>query len=435
MAKRSKSKRGRKRQIQREQFSLLELIERKQQEAKELLVFYLLLKRAKENMDNEKELKDVLYYCPSGTIVEDLVRLTAKYTDIYPSITLAASFVLLGAKFTQMGFEVNIGSQTIKPNLWILTLASSGAGKSFILDHVCLKSMSDIETLPETSTAAGYVSLMYSNPQKRCGVLIRDEIGQLFKMMKKDSHLELKDFFLRAYNGTPLERNTKKEGLIRIEDVYISIYGNTVLETFAKSLNEEDLLDGFLQRFMIHIPFEERKKIVPLYMIPQEELSYIKQKYKLLVDELSKFENKSYTLSQHAIDLYQKWFIENFNRDIESYYRRYFFNAVKLSLIITLLNSNQSGIIGLQEMGLALRLITRFLNSFLFLVDEFLNFNDYVVLIRKVEDYLRRYPDAKKRDIIMNVRGVKNVAMLNGILEVLSYENEIARKLLEEGRK
>ena len=427
-------KRGRKKQIERKEFPLLRLIEEKNKEAEEFLAFYNYLKEFKEKRQREKALQEVLFYVPGGTILEDIVRITYDYTDIYPSIAFFASLVLLGAKFTQMGFEVKLNTQIIKPNLWILTLASSGVGKSFVLDHICLATIdrNTIEEVPSTSTVAGYFEIMSKYPEKRLGIIIRDEIAQLFKMMRKDTYIDLKDFFLRAYNGTPMERNTKKDGLIRLEGLYLSVYGNTVLETFAKNLNEEDLIDGFLQRFMIHIPNkEERDKIVSLYLIPSEALQKVKQKYYQLIEKLQTIENKTFRLSEQAIKLYDEWFRENFNEKIESYYRRYFFSAIKIALIIKLLNFDDSNTIGLSEMAMSLRIITKTLDSFLFLLDEYLSFNEYAILIKKVEKYINENPSCKKRDIVLNVRGIKNTAMLDSILQILSYENEKAKELLE----
>jgi len=419
-------------------YPLLELVEEKKKEAQELLAFYSSLKAYIEEWRKNDDLLKVLYACPPGTPLEGVVALTYRYTDIPPSISFYFMLVLLGAKFTQMDFALEIGSQVVRPNLWVLTLDSSGSGKTYATKHICQKAIppDEVEFLPETGTAAGYVKLLAEHPEKCRAIFFRDEVAQLFKMLRKDTYVDLKDFFLRSYDGGPIERHTKKEGLVKVQDVYISFYGTTVLETFARSLKEEDLLDGFMQRFLIQIP-ERTERIVPLYVIPPEELKAIRRDYEKLIEALMEAPRRL-QLTSHAREVYERWFLEHFDPDLKSYYRRYLFSSMKLATIYKLLlwPKERDGAVDKEHMGWAIRVISQNLDSLYTLMSDYMAFDEYDLLIKRVERYINSHPGCTRRDVVINVYGLQKVAQLDAILELLAEKgNKEAERLLESKKR
>ncbi|MEN3058990.1 MAG: DUF3987 domain-containing protein [Candidatus Methanosuratincola petrocarbonis] len=416
----------------RKRYPLLEIIEERQKEVQEILTFYLDLKKFIEEIRKKDDLVKILSCCPPGSILEEVVLLTERHTDIPPSISFYAMLTLLGAKLTQMDFRLQLETQSVRPNLWVLCLASSGAGKTYTINHICLPALNDVETLPETATAPAYIQLLAEHPEKTKGIIIRDEVAQLFKMIKKDSYMELKDFFLRSYDGAKIERRTKKDGLISVENVYISFLGTTVLETFTRALNQEDLLDGFMQRFLFNIA-EKVQKVVPLYIIPQDSFDRIRQEYQSWVSFLETVPERTLTISKKAVKLFEEWYTAHFDRSIESYFRRYMFAALKIATIYKLLSLPRENSMEIEKehLGWAIRVITRNLDSLYKLMNEYLSFDDYDSLIRRVERYITEHPGCKRRDILQNVWGLKSVKQLRAILEFLAEKgNPKAAELL-----
>ena len=428
---------GRKRK-NRKEYPLLELIEEKERETKELLAFYSSLKAYIKEWRERDDVLKVLYACPPGTPLEKVVDLTYRYTDVPPSVSFYFMLVLMGAKFTQMDFALEIESQLVRPNLWVLTLDSSGSGKTYATKHICQEAVpeGDIEFLPETGTAAGYVKLLAEHPEKARALFFRDEVAQLFRILRKDTYVDLKDFFLRAYDGGPIERHTKKDGLMKVRDVFISFYGTTVLETFARSLKEEDLLDGFMQRFLVHIP-EEVKKVVPLYVIPKEELENTKREYHRLIESLSGAPRR-FKLTSQAREVYERWFLDHFNEELKSYYRRYLFSSMKLALIYKLMlyPKERDDMVDKEHMGWALRVVSQNLDSLYTLMSEYMSFDEYDLLIKRVERYIDSHPGCTRREVVQNVYGLKTVSQLDTILELLAEKgNEEAERLLKSRRR
>lgn len=404
-------------------YPLLEFIQEREREAKELLFFYQRLKNFIERWRQQEDVLKVLYACPPASILESVVHVTKEYTDIPPSISFFAMLCLMGAKATQKGFGVWVGTQVVRPNLWVLTLAPSGTGKTYAISQICLRAINgDVEMLPQTSTAAGLVKLLADHPNKAAAILLRDEMAQLFKMLRKDAYIDLKDFLLRSYDGGTIERHTKKDGLIRVANVFISIYGTTVLETFARSLKDEDLMDGFMQRFMVHIA-EKRDKIVPLYVIPDCAMEEVRRKWKKFVDVLDSRESKTLPLTERAKKLYERWFIENFDRALDSYYRRYMFSAIKIGLIYALLKG--SVYVDEECIGWSIRVVTMCLDSLYKLMQEYLSFDEYDSLIRRVERYIKEHPGCTRRDIVRNVYGIRTVKQLEAVLEIIALRSDM----------
>ncbi len=416
---------GRRKKRSRE-YPILKLIEQKEREAKELLNFYIDLKRRVEEIREKDDIQKVLALCVPGSFIEDLVLLTYKHTDIPPSIAFFSGMVLLGAKLTSMDVHTTLGKQKVYPNLWVLTLAPSGSGKTYAVKHIVGQAIDEIEEFPGTSTAAAAVKMLAEYPHKRRAVVLRDEVAQLFKMLRKDTYSDLKDFFLRAYDGGPIERQTKKDGLVKAEDVYLSFYGTTVLATFAQSLRAEDLLDGFFQRFLLHIA-EEVDRIVPLYIVPSDKLEVAREKFHALI-ELTSDRDKHLPLTGEAVKLYEQWYTEFFNKEHESYYRRYMFASIRYATIYAALMGSDR--VDIAHMGYALRAIDWHLVS-LYEIMQSLAFDDYDLLVRRVEEYLKKHPDCTRREVVQGVWGIRTVKQLNAILELLALKgNRKAEELL-----
>jgi len=256
-------------------------------------------------------------------------------------------------------------------------------------------------------------------------------------MLRKDTYMELKDFFLRSYDGGPIERHTKKDGLIRIEEVYLSFFGTTVLETFTKTLKEEDLLDGFMQRFLVHIP-EKIEKVVPLYIIPEHEIEAMAERYQRLIDELQSEAPKEFVITEMGIKTYNMWFEQNFNKNLKSYYRRYMFAVMKLALVYRLLlwpRERFDNIVDKEHIGWALRVIDLNLDSLYVLMADYMAFDKYDSLVKRVERYMKNHPKCTRRDVVCNVNGLRTVGQLDAILELLIEKGVRKAKELYDAKR
>ena len=184
---------------------------------------------------------------PPSSLLDEVLRSFERNTDIPLEIPFSAVITYLSGFLCAQGAKVRIsGTQTISPKTWIVTLADSGAGKTFATSKVGKSLGEGVPKLENTSSGVALIQAIQKTPR---GVWIRDEFGQYLRSLQTQTHMEkAKDILLSAYNEETLEHITKSDSIV-VEDPAFSILGITVNETFLDQVGSESLVDGFAQRF------------------------------------------------------------------------------------------------------------------------------------------------------------------------------------------
>ncbi len=394
----------RKKRIQDDSMPLFEHIKNKKREARDAVVFYSELKKFVDELKGKESLLKIKCLSPAGSFLDRLVDLFWSYTDIPVSLAYWGGLTSMGAYMASGEKSVNLGFQEIDPNLWTIILSDSGSGKTWLNNFLVdvIKDDVDIVTGSFTSKAALIDEL--KNRSGR-GLIIRDEVGQQMKLMKSPTYITLKDAMLSLYDGK-LEHRTKKDGLVVLDNLAMSYFGTTVTKTFSDAITEEDILDGFLQRFTLYLSKDSERNMKNWpYIIPKETVGLLQTNFKNwteIVNSIDRFE-----LSNDALKLWKDWYLNNFKRNIESYYKRYMFAGVKYAAIYnTLIEKN--GIISIEDMSWAIRLVEVSLESLCNIMENHLGFNKWEKSLSRLNDYFSKNPNATPRTLMTNLKYTKH---------------------------
>lgn len=359
---------------------------------------------------------------PPGTFLEDVVSCFKERTNIPLELPFFAAMSFVSAHLLKNGAYVDFAGQKVKPDLWTVLLAESGAGKSFATSQL-KNAMGIKKTFPECVSGAAFLESMQDQNND---LWIRDEFGQLLKSLETQQGAEIKDYLLRIFSGDTIERKTKK-GLVTVEDPALCILGMTVLETFSNCIDAESLLDGFAQRFSYVIAHkDENRKMIDF---PIFDLRGYREKITAGWDKIQQSPmHESYKMDDDAMEAFKTSFRMLSTTSIpESFFRRIMFKGIKYALVYHFLNGDESDTLTRRDFAWAGRV------SWLHLKDaaELLNTHvtsDLERTLQNVETIRDRLLEQGKavtpRLIVQGVKSIKTVAEARAVLSLVADSSQ-----------
>ncbi|MGJ8690816.1 MAG: DUF3987 domain-containing protein [Gammaproteobacteria bacterium] len=136
-------------------------------------------------------------------------------------------------------------------SLWLVTLAESGSGKTFVRDAVANALGVDVPTIPTPASGPAFIDALNDCDPPGVGFWDKDEYGQTIKQIASSPQLaDLKDNLLQSYDHRTLSNLTRKHGLIEVPNPVLVIFGSTPDGSLGSCLNAEMLVDGFAARHL-----------------------------------------------------------------------------------------------------------------------------------------------------------------------------------------
>lgn len=358
---------------------------------------------------------------PPGSLLSTVTAAFRTSTDIPLEIPFFATLHFLAAHMLSRGVTVDFVGQTVKPDLWSVVLASSGAGKTFATS-VLERATGQGANFPEPASSAKFIEDLAKNNNS---LWVRDEFAQFLKSIEQQPHLaEMKDYLLKVFDGKKVERNTKKSS-IQVEDPALVILGLTVLESFKNNVSAESMLDGFAQRFSYIIAKrdpERPPKDFPIYDMRSYQ-DRIKTEWEKVVASI---QHQKYRVGPEAEEAFKESFslLIPPNEDIPaSFFRRIMFRGVRYALLYHVLLGKTDEVIDAADMGWAGRICALHIHDAAWLVGEH-GLPDLEKLCRKAEELRTRILETEKRaitprDVVRGVHGIRNTQEARAILQMI----------------
>lgn len=358
---------------------------------------------------------------PPGSLLEEIMQAFEATTDIPLEIPVFATLHYISALLLQKEVVIEFANGEVRPDIWSVCLAESGAGKTYAQSMVKKSLDADIRMFNDFASAAKFMEELRDNNK---GLWSRDEFAQFLKQLEVQPHMsEAKDYLLRCYDNSPITRATKGE-TITVEDPALVIFGSTVFSTFRDNITQEMLLDGFAQRFAYIVAERDPDRgHVAIYRM-QDKVADIKRKWHAL--------SSGKLLPQYRVDkVSEKAFEEAFSvllaransADVPlSYFRRILFRAVKYALIYHILLGKPGAVLDKEDFGYAARVCALNLRDLRKLLDQF-QLSEFQALAEKAEAYVRRKQVAGEKTtpskLLAGVRGVGNANNARSLLDYL----------------
>lgn len=415
-------------------FPLLDYIKEHNEEAEATVLFFKKLEThiLELRKMREKGVHETLMRCRPGSVLEDIVQLFWDKTDLPLTLAYWYTLGILGGMITQRGIQISYGDQRIDTNLWVLLMAESGMGKTWTLNRI--KGLAGAENV--VINEAGYrtkpalIADLNENPEYRKGVLCIDEMAQTIRLFRRESGADLKEAFLMGYDGH-LASTTKKDGRVEIPDIAFTVLACTVLSTFTRTLTDEDMLDGFVQRFLL-IKADEKERNMKNwpYLIEEKDSAGIREKMTAWREGINRI--RGFYLTREASELWINWYHRHFDVDYESYYKRYLWATLKMAAIFHTMGPKIDGNITVEDMGYAIRALDNSLESLYEIMDKHMNFSAVERTVQTVRGHIERFPQRTSREILRSLKLSKGelVAALKVLRDRGQVTDEVYKRLV-----
>lgn len=358
---------------------------------------------------------------PPGSLLDDIITQFQANTNIPLEIPFTTFLHYLGAWLLQRDVRVTVGegeySRAVLMDFWTVVLAASGAGKTWTQKELATGLGEVAPRIGSSVSAAAFVEELEHSPK---ALWIRDEFLQLLKQIEQPGSpmAEVKDYLLRIHDNENIRRTTKKYD-IDIHEPALSILGFNVDATFINGMSVESLVDGFAQRFSYVFAGKDPARPFQNYAFWTLNASSWAEKWNRMTGKIL----DRYTSG--GVELFSKRFKDLAGDDVEeSYYRRVLWRAHKYALLYHIIcGRGDNPNLDEADYGWAYRLIAMQLSDAGRLIQE-CSSSDIGKLVDKAENLQRKWHKSGKgevtpRDLVLYVRGIRNVAEARFVLEVM----------------
>lgn len=302
---------------------------------------------------------------PPGTPPHDILEAFREHTDIPLELPWNAFMFYLSTLLHSNGTKIKIkkgrGGMTVTPEIWLVSLAPSGSGKSFSLGIVG-KGAPVGPSITGIASGAKLIEEMSNN--EAAGIpnaMLDDEFAQTLKGIETPGAplSDSKPYFLKSYDGATLERKTKAQTII-VDFSKMPVLGLNVDETFYGALSNESILDGFAQRFIYSVAASDPERPqheFPIYdTVTLEEVARAAWEKLLLVPI-----HDEYTYAPETLEAYENEFrslgkmIHDGGQVNASFFRRLMQATHKLALFMHIILGDASPVIKKTAMLYAIR--------------------------------------------------------------------------------
>jgi len=289
---------------------------------------------------------------PPGSPLDELLGVFYEETDIPLEIPFFAVMQYISGMLLARRVKVQGRAVSSYPDLWTIVLAPSGSGKTFA--HQVMASGAPVQSsFPEVASGARFIEAFQKN---NFGLWFQDEFAQKLKQIETPGSpmADIKDYLLRAYGYSRIERSTKKE-TITIDEPCLGILGLNTIESFLKALSAESLLDGFAARFAYVIA--ERDPARPMVDFPLYNIDRLRGVSTSAFARMGQVSiPDAYAVGTVAEVAFKEGFSRLFNGELpEAFYRRIMFRAFKYAAIYHVILGKNAPELDAEDMGWAVR--------------------------------------------------------------------------------
>lgn len=361
---------------------------------------------------------------PPGSILQSIITPYRKYTDVPLELPLFAGLHYVSTYLNAKGVYITSNKiKKIKPFLWNVILAPSGAGKTLSHDWIGKHAPTPSNMVNCESSAKFFEELKRCKDEDGYASWFCDEFAQKLKAIETPNSplAEVKQIALKAYNGGKIDRSTKKTGTLVIEDPTFNFYGVNTEASFIDSISVESMLDGFAQRFGYIYTVLDPDRHITDYAIYNEEI--VSSELEGAFNDLLNLElHECYFLTDEAEAEYTKIFKDLFQDGSipNSFYRRTLFKTLTYALLYHVINLKTSQHIDAEDVQWASRVTELHLSDIQRILIE-KGLGDFKVKVTNIAGQKERFEKDgkifKPRDLANRNRFVSTTAEAEALLK------------------
>lgn len=220
------------------------------------------------------------------TVIDTYMTWATEATDAVPVFHELSAFIVLSTILsTNIQLEVSYG--TVIPNLWALILGESTLTRKTTAMNLARNLIAHVDDEAEIASE-GSVEGILNGLQYRpamASMFYRDEVSGFFDAInKKDYMAGMTEVFTHLYDTPRVFRRLLKKETIVVEKPIFIFYGGGIRDEVFSKLNQDNILSGFLPRFLIVTGYTNMAEIRPTSKYGTENLNHKKVIYDRIID-------------------------------------------------------------------------------------------------------------------------------------------------------
>ncbi len=373
---------------------------------------------------------------PADSILEQIVELARRNTDLPPSAVLSAAYSHLSAAFVRAGFTLSHGStRSISPNLYILGVGQSGFDFESALQDVVqvILASSKVHSSPAALTSGALFAICDhgkfltgadsgaaspSELQARCtAYLIAMNSGEWLRHLHSTTGSEtLRDYLIRGYGGG-IFIQVKGTKLKETAPVHLVVFTSSQQTQFFTALGDHFYTSSLLRKFALVIA--DDKPIRSQAFPSSDGFKDAARRWASDWQEILAGP-QSYRFAPEAVDMLERWWAKRIGQagPADGSLRHYAELVQKYGLILQAL-IEPTGTVGPEAVTIAISVAERHLHDLHVAQTELANECEEQRLMRKVEEHMKKHLHATRGDIMRQLRGVKTAVKMNAALEAI----------------
>lgn len=387
------------------------------EEARETVASFLKLK---ENSDTWRGYLST----PPGSPLDEILRVFESETDIPLELPFFSTMFFLSGFLMSKNIKINFGGQDITPETWTIVLAPSGSGKTFA-SGVIEKAVPVKANFPDCGSGAKFIECQKEFDQNgKAALWFQDEFAQKLKMIETPGSPlhDMKEYLLKTYSNSPIERTTKAGGTVRVEKPAMAILGMNTDEGFFRAVSAESMIDGFAQRFAYVIAERDPKRHFTDFPIYHHNILNPVCENAFKTIEATEL-HQLYSVPPSTEAAFVSAFKLLFDGDVpQSFHRRILFLAIKYSLLYHIILGKTTSVIDAQDMSWAVRLCKMHLNDAKKMING--SCSDLSRMVATAEKLKARCEAEGKpfnaRAVAQIVSGIKTAAEAKGLINLVN---------------
>lgn len=350
--------------------------------------------------------------------------------------------------------------QKLYPHLWIMDINRSGSFKTTSQNfghEIARKLGGDIEIedseegidsksissgqkkgvfFPQRMTWARFIQIL---SKQSSGLILSSEFGVWLKQMSSgSSDITMRTTLTDLYDS-PLayKYSTKTDGTFTIEEPCISICGATTISQFESLMSKDDISSGFLPRFLLFTPRENKN--IPDALPRYDEIGELAIGYSQMFDVLSKIPvNREYSLDSVSRKYFEETHTQMYNVVLQNlpeikelllpFLRRWSPYILKVSMVLEFIRDPLSQTISKESIEGAAHIVACAYDSTKWLIERLVLDKDFFKNVVLVFFYILSKGGSIERKQLQQSRVVDSEAMdaalkylgLCGKIEVVS---------------
>jgi len=362
---------------------------------------------------------------PENDLIKQYMDYVCPTTDA-PDIFHEVSAISIISTLLARKVFFNFGTQSIYPNIWAVLVAPSTTYRkstSINIAKTIIRNWFEKFLLPEEFSQEALMEYFSINGAK--GILVWSEFGAFLASSQKQYMSGIKEFLADIYDCPDFKKRLLKKESYLIVDPYINILTATTLDWFLRSIEESDIMGGFLPRFIYVVATKKDKKKIMAFPGPPdyEKLNkFIKYLTLLCFEGEIKFDNESMEIYEKWITLHEEMIDkQSINQTISGFYGRLGTTCLKLAVIFQI-SEDRKKVVKANAMKRAVNFAEKLKENIYILLSDKIGFSREEREKKKVLELIQE-KGIIDRSVLLRYSGMKSKTL-----------DEYLSTLMEEGR-